>query len=63
MNKNSFLDLSIVIPVYNERDNLVPLEEKLEEELSKLMLSYEIIFVDDGSEDGSSHIIKSLKKK
>jgi len=62
MNKNSFLDLSIVIPVYNERDNLVPLEEKLEEELSKLMISYEIIFVDDGSEDGSSHIIKSLKK-
>ena len=56
------LDLSIVIPVYNERDNLVPLEKKLEEELSKLHMSYEIILVDDGSMDGSPHIINSIKK-
>lgn len=56
------LDLSIVIPVFNERDNLVPLEEKLETELAKLDLSYEIILVDDGSVDGSHHIINSLKK-
>ncbi len=62
MNITPNLELSIVIPVYNECDNLVPLEEKLEEELSKLMLSYEIIFIDDGSNDGSPHIIKSLKK-
>ena len=58
----SDLDLSIVIPVYNERDNLVPLEEKLEKVLSKLQLTYEIIMVDDGSVDGSPHIIKSIKK-
>lgn len=56
------LDLSIIIPVYNERDNLVPLEEKLQTELAKLNLSYEIILIDDGSVDGSSHIINSLKK-
>ena len=58
----SDLDLSIVIPVYNERDNLVPLEKKLEEVLSKLQLSYEIILVDDGSVDGSAHLISSIKK-
>ena len=58
----SDLDLSIVIPVYNERDNLVPLEEKLEKVLSKLQLSYEIIFIDDGSVDGSAHLIRSIKK-
>ena len=57
----SDLDLSIVIPVYNERDNLVPLEEKLEKVLSKLQLSYEIIMIDDGSVDGSPHIIDSIK--
>ena len=57
----SDLDLSIVIPVYNERDNLVPLEDKLEKVLSKLQLSYEIIMVDDGSVDGSPHIINSIK--
>ena len=62
MDNANNLDLSIVIPVYNERDNLVPLEEKLEEELSKLELSYEIILVDDGSVDGSPHIISSIKK-
>ena len=60
-NPDPDLELSIIIPVYNERDNLVPLERKLEEELAKLRLSYEIIFVDDGSVDGSPHIIKSLK--
>ena len=60
-NSPSDLDLSIVIPVYNERDNLVPLEEKLEKVLSKLQLSYEIIMVDDGSVDGSPHIINSIK--
>ena len=49
---NPDLELSIIIPVYNERDNLVPLERKLEEELAKLQLSYEIILVDDGSVDG-----------
>jgi len=63
MDKTTSLDLSIVIPVYNERDNLVPLEEKLEEELSKLQLSYEIILIDDGSIDGSPHIIKSIQKQ
>ena len=57
----SDLDLSIVIPVYNERDNLVPLEEKLEKVLSKLQLSYEIIMVDDGSVDGSPNILIQLK--
>ena len=55
-------ELSIVIPVYNERDNLIPLEEKLEAELTKLNKSYEIILIDDGSNDGSAHLIESMQK-
>jgi len=55
-------ELSIVIPLYNERDNLIPLEDKLETELSKLNLSYEIILIDDGSVDGSAHIIECMQK-
>jgi len=55
-------ELSIVIPLYNERDNLIPLEEQLETELAKLNLSYEIILIDDGSVDGSAHLIESLQK-
>ncbi len=56
------LDLSIVIPIYNERENLVPLEEKLNETLAKLNLDYEIILVDDGSQDGSGELILKLQK-
>lgn len=56
------LELSIVIPVYNERENLVFLEEGLEQHLSPLNRPYEILFVDDGSEDGSAGLVRSLKK-
>ena len=63
MDNTTNLDLSIVIPVYNERDNLVPLEEKLEEELSKLELSYEIILIDDYSTDKTLFYINKLNRK
>lgn len=56
------LDLSVVIPIFNERENLVPLEEKLNESLSKLNLDYEIVLVDDGSQDGSGELISKLQK-
>lgn len=55
-------ELSIVIPLYNERENLVYLEEELSKHLPGLNRSYEIIFVDDGSSDGGAQVIKSLKK-
>ena len=51
------LELSIVIPLYNERDNLIPLEDKLETELSKLNLSYEIILIDDGKRKDDSNTV------
>jgi glycosyltransferase involved in cell wall biosynthesis len=46
-------DLSIVIPVYNEVENIPLLCERLNEVLPKLGRSYEVIVVDDGSTDGS----------
>ena len=54
--------LSIVIPVYNERENLVPLEKELTISLTKVNRSYEIIFIDDGSSDESADVIQSLKQ-
>ncbi len=57
------VDLSIVIPVYNEAENLQPLYERLSETLKPLGLSYEIILVDDGSSDRSAEIIFGLNKK
>lgn len=52
--------LSIVIPVYNEKDNIEPLLDAVEEALNGL--EHEVILVDDGSSDGTPSIIKSLAK-
>jgi glycosyltransferase involved in cell wall biosynthesis len=51
--------ISVVLPVYNERDNLIPLLDELEEALSSLNRPYEIIAVDDGSRDGSKEVLRS----
>jgi glycosyltransferase involved in cell wall biosynthesis len=47
------ISLSIIIPVFNEENNIAPLYTELNEVLGKLYLSYEIIFIDDGSTDNS----------
>jgi glycosyltransferase involved in cell wall biosynthesis len=46
-------DLSIVIPIYNEASNLQPLHRELTDALAAAGRPYEILFVDDGSTDGS----------
>ncbi len=55
------MDLSIVIPLLNERDNLRPLHEELVRELDLLGRSYELLFVDDGSSDGSGEVLREIK--
>jgi glycosyltransferase involved in cell wall biosynthesis len=47
-------ELSVLIPVYNEVDNVVPLHAELDQVLSTLPLRYELVFVDDGSTDGTT---------
>jgi glycosyltransferase involved in cell wall biosynthesis len=54
------LDLSIIIPICNERDNLTELYQQLTLVLSRLHCTYEIIFVDDGSTDGSLELCRKL---
>jgi len=61
-NKNKMLELSIVIPVYNEENNIVPLYAKIKEEADKLNRSYEIIFVNDGSNDNTETELKKVKE-
>ena len=58
--KSSAVDLSILIPLYNERESIRDLASEITESLGKLSISYEIIFVDDGSRDGSFEEIKTL---
>ncbi len=57
------VELSIVIPIYNEEENLPILYEKLKKVLDELGKSYEIIFVNDGSTDRSWEIIRDLAEK
>ncbi|MBI4596259.1 MAG: glycosyltransferase family 2 protein, partial [Candidatus Tectomicrobia bacterium] len=55
--------LSLVIPLFNEEKNLLPLYTRLKEALKEYRGSYEIIFVDDGSTDHSYDILEELSKK
>ncbi|NPA58069.1 MAG: glycosyltransferase family 2 protein [Aquificae bacterium] len=57
------VELSVVIPIYNEEENLPILYEKLKKVLDSLGKSYEIIFVNDGSTDRSWEIIRELAEK
>lgn len=52
--------LSIVIPVYNEKDNLKALYERLSKTLNQFGQAYEIILINDGSRDGSDLLLNQL---
>jgi glycosyltransferase involved in cell wall biosynthesis len=54
------VDLSIVVPVCNEVGNLLPLHERLIATLEPLGRSFEIVYVDDGSRDGSFDELASI---
>jgi len=53
-------DVSVFLPVFNEEPNLLPLHAKLNEALKALGRSAEIVYVDDGSSDGSLKILREL---
>ncbi|MBT7913531.1 glycosyltransferase family 2 protein [Candidatus Bathyarchaeota archaeon] len=55
--------LSLVTPVFNEKDCLVELYGQVKKVLKELNRTYEIIFVDDGSQDGSFALMKELAEK
>ncbi|MDW8234617.1 MAG: glycosyltransferase family 2 protein, partial [Roseiflexaceae bacterium] len=54
--------LSVVVPVYNEEENIPHLYERLTSELEHLGLPYEIIAVDDGSRDRSFALLRDLAR-
>lgn len=55
--------LSVVIPVYNEREVLELLRERLDKVLAGLGLTVEVILVDDGSTDGSTEFLRALARR
>ncbi len=54
------MDLSIVIPVYNERENLEQLHREICAAVQPLGRTYEVIYVDDGSTDGSREVLRRI---
>lgn len=62
MNKTS-PDLSIIIPAYNEEENIRELYKEIIHACEKLEKPYEILFIDDGSKDNTFQIMKELNRK
>lgn len=54
--------LAVVIPVYNEIDNIEPLQAELDSALKPLGVTYQIVYVNDGSRDGSAEKLAELAK-
>ncbi len=61
--KSSTPEISIVIPVYNEEENIEALCRRLFKTMDAQKRSYELIIVDDGSADKPTHMIKDIFKK
>ena len=57
------LDVSVVIPLYNEKESLIELYDWIYSNFKKSKYSFEVIFIDDGSNDESWKIICELIKK
>lgn len=55
--------ISVIIPCYNEAGNINVLYQKIMEQINKLDVGYELIFIDDGSIDETFNIIKFLHKE
>jgi len=57
------MELSIVIPVYNEEENVEPLVQEIKSALEQLGKGYEIVIVDDGSTDGTFEVLARLHER
>lgn len=56
-------EISFVIPVYNEQENVLPLYKEISDVMKSIKRSYEVVFVDDGSSDRTLQLIRSLREK
>lgn len=57
------MKISIIIPVYNEEENITGLLEKLNQALGLLKYEYEVIFINDGSTDDTMRLLSEITKK
>ncbi len=57
------MDISVIIPAYNEEANIQMLYDRLSAVLRQMQLDYELIFVNDGSQDKTMELVKNLSAK
>lgn len=57
------MDISIIVPLYNEEESLPELMEWIHRVMEEHRYSYEVIMVDDGSDDGSWEVVETLSEK
>ena len=58
MTQLSTIDVSIILPTYNERENICDLIEAIQRELNPLGLAYEVLVLDDNSPDGTAQVVR-----
>src|SRR5687768_1158718 len=59
----NMLDISVVVPLYNEGDNIHELYTRLSRALDALRVVYALVFVDDGSSDATPLILEELRQR
>lgn len=57
------MDLSVVVPIHNEVENIDTLHRELDAVLRALPIAYEVVYVDDGSADGSFELLQQLAER
>ena len=63
LGREKVIDISIIVPVFNEADTLIELSRGVRRELAQIGITWELIFVDDGSTDATAAILNSSPKK
>jgi dolichol-phosphate mannosyltransferase len=52
------VDVSVILPTYDERDNIVPLVQAIQRELGDAGIAYELLIIDDSSPDGTAQVVR-----
>ncbi len=60
MNATSQYDFTIIVPIYNEKDNMARLEKTLADYLPKAPMKSCVLLINDGSSDGSEQMIEEI---
>jgi len=60
---NQKTDVSVILPTYNEKENITRLIQRISKAISKTKFSFEIIVADDNSQDGTGEIVDKLARK